>query len=174
MRNAVLLVTVLIATTGCDQITSKLNGEAGASAETADGAVTASIATAAADAGKAPPSAAPTPSASASAAPNVDAKGRPCKQGEVAANGECKKLCSSDSQCKNGGFVCSGVIPGRTDKYCGNPVCKPGEKALRENHFTLTCMVPCKGDAECKGGKKCGATLYYNEEANGATTRACE
>jgi hypothetical protein len=242
MRNAILLVAVLIATTGCDKITSKLKGDAGTTAATADGSLPAEcetfltryacflknegkptteademrakwvgvvsqpatrpaiqnvcttqltvqaqnfknagcdgsaaapVAKAAEDAGKAATPAAPTPSASA--APNVDAKGKPCKQWEAAVNGECKQLCYSNNQCKEG-FVCNGDIPGRTDKgkYCGNPVCKPGEKLLRENHYTLKCLVPCKSDADCKGGKKCGATTYFNEDAKDALTRGCE
>jgi hypothetical protein len=247
IRHATLLVTVVIAT-GCDQITSKLKGDAGATAAAAvdsglpaecetfltryacflkkqgkptteaddmrtqwtgpasqsvtrpaiqnvcttqltvqaqnfknagcDGAATAPLATPAADAGKPAPSAAPTPpppAASASAAPNVDAKGKPCKPWEAAVNGVCRQICYSDNQCKEG-LVCNGDIPGRTDKgkYCGDMICKGAEKRLRENHYSVRCMVPCKSDAECKGGKKCGATSYWNEEANGATTRGCE
>lgn len=117
----------------------------------------------------------PSASPSASAAPNVDAKGHPCKQWEAVVEGRCEQLCYSDNQCK-GGMVCNGEIPGRTDKgkYCGQRVCKGAEKHLRENHYTVHCMIPCKTDANCKGGKKCGDTEYYNEDANGEVTHGCE
>lgn len=189
MRDTILLMAALAATTGCKSIASKLGGDAGATpATTADGS-TASGAKAALNAGSAALPAAPLPSASAaptlsasagptlsaSAAPNVDAKGRPCKQWEASVNGVCETICYSNKQCKHG-FVCNGELPGRTDKakYCGNPVCKPGEKRLRENHYTLKCLVPCKSDADCKGGTKCGSESYFNEEADNALTRACE
>jgi hypothetical protein len=240
MRNTILLVAVLTATTGCDRIAGKLKDDAGAAAtagslpaecetfltryacllqkqgkptteademraawvgpasqpatrsgiQTActtqlttqaqnfknagcDGAPAAPIAKAAEDAGKAATPATPTPTPSATAAANVDAKGRPCKSSEAAVKGVCRQICHTDNQCSEG-LVCNGDIPGRTDKYCGDLICKAPEKRLRESHFEVKCLIPCNSNADCKNGKKCGATLYFNEEANSASTHGCE
>jgi hypothetical protein len=241
MRDAILLVAIMIAMAGCDQITSKLRGDdAGTTAAAAggslpadcetfltryscflkkqgkptteaddmraqwttavaqpaarpaiekacttqlttqaqsfknagcDGAATAPVAKAAEDAGKAATPATPAPSATA--APNVDAKGRPCKATEAAVRGVCRQLCKSDNQCSEG-LVCNGDVPGRSDKVCGDMICKAPEKRLRESHFQVRCAIPCNSNADCTNGKKCGTTLYFNEEANSASTKGCE
>lgn len=252
MRNAMLLVGVLVAATGCDELTSRLKGDSkpapattAATASAGDGlppecetflarfacllqkqgkptteademraawigpasqpalrpgilnvcttqlsvqaqnfksagcdgatAATAPVVKAAADAGK-PATAtatATTATTSATAAPNVDAKGRPCKATEIAVKGVCQDACRSDQQCKEG-LVCSGVIPGRPEKFCSDMICRAPERRLRENHFQVKCAIPCNSNADCTNGKKCGETLYGNEEANNAITHACE
>ncbi len=165
---SILVASFLVACPGLKKGDAEAEGGAAAAP---------SASTAAASTGAASPasSASSAPSASpAASAPNVDAKGHPCKSWEVAFEGECQQLCYSNSQCK-GGYACNVDVPGRTDKgkVCSPPKCKPGEKHLRENHYTLTCLVPCKTNADCKAPKKCSPVDLTNEDANGDVTHGC-
>ena len=171
--SVILVASFLVACPGMKKGDASAEGGASATAPSASAAAasTAVVTTAA----SASAGAAGSPSASpAASAPNVDAKGHACKSWEVAFEGECQQLCYSNNQCK-GGNVCNVDVPGRTDKgkVCSPAKCKPGEKHLRENHYTLTCLVPCKTDADCKAPKKCSPVDLFNEDANGEVVHGC-